>query len=415
MNELSSRRTETGKTYELDPKLGRGRYALEAATGPVHYKETYRDQDPWLDLDEGYAEEGEIKGSGKVLVYPKLPNIVTVYQDKCGYEIRSRSNPGHLARVELVRIDGQEVTAWQDGPALKIFPRVHPRRVGIWKDFSGRERSTATKMRWKITELGSPGRLDSHPFAFRESPEAFSTARLDDLSPDGLDADRVSIETARTRIDDHSWYWDESIPAKARLVDTDFQIAAGADDGYYSQNSSFYPSANYLYFSVSWYRAWTRFTNVTLPKDTVLITGGVKFRSYGNYNNVRGAQYYWSDADNPTAPSSTTDAQARNRTWYANEQTTRTWTTGNWYDDIPDFKNAAQAYLNKDYWASGKAMLFFYDSWGGSVTFIASTYNHSPSYAPTMVLTYGEDPRGRSIFVPDVSWLSKSLIKRREI
>lgn len=199
MEELTNLRTETGKMFDAgrDAKSGRPSYTLEARTGPIHYKEAYKDTDPWLDLDESYSESGEIKGIGKVLVYPKLPNIVTVYQDICGYQIQSRSNPDHIAKVELVSIDGQEVSAWQDSAALKTSVRVHPYRVGIWKDFSAASKAKSTTMRWKVTELGNASK-DSHPFFFRETPEAFNTADLDSLID--RESAKVSIETARTRI-----------------------------------------------------------------------------------------------------------------------------------------------------------------------------------------------------------------------
>lgn len=81
-------------------------------------------------------------------------------------------------------------------------------------------------MRWKVTELGNADR-DSHPFAFRESPEAYNTA---DLTGVDLESVKIAIQTARTRIDDTSWHWDETIPAAAKLVDTDFQIGASVRD-----------------------------------------------------------------------------------------------------------------------------------------------------------------------------------------
>jgi len=175
--ELTSLRTENGKMFDAgrDAKSGTPSYTQEARTGPIHYKEAYHDSDHWLDLDETYFEEGKAG-----LVYPRMPNIVTVFQDRCGYQIQSRSNPDHIAKVELVSIDGQKVTAWQDSAALKTRVKVHPYRVGIWKDFSEASKAKATTMRWKVTELGNSAK-DSHPFAFRDQPEAFSTTDIDSL------------------------------------------------------------------------------------------------------------------------------------------------------------------------------------------------------------------------------------------
>src|SRR5574343_1463946 len=281
MSDIISLRTESGKMFDAgkDAKTGRPSYTLEARTGPIHYKEAYKDTDPWLDLDESYSESSEIKGIGRVLVYPRLPNIVTVFQDICGYQIQSRSNPDHVAKVELVSIDGQEVTAWQDSAALRTSVRVHPYRVGIWKDFSAASKPKVTTMRWKVTELGNADK-DSHPFAFRETPEAYNIADLATFDPDSMEQAKATIETSRTRIDDISWYWDEIIPVEAKLVDTDWQVAAGGNDGHmvwrngtYWEFSKTYNDnigIGYWQASHSKWGGFYRFTNITIAKNSTI-------------------------------------------------------------------------------------------------------------------------------------------------
>ena len=419
MNELSSLRTETGKTFELDPKLKAGQYCLEARTGPIHYKEAYKDGEPWLDLDETYSEPSEIKGIGKVLVYPKLPNIVTVFQDRCGYQIQSRSNPDHIARVELVSIDGQEITAWQDASALKTYARVHPYRVGIWKDFSAASKAKSTTIRWKITEQGNPDK-DSHPFFFRECPEAYTTADLTDLSPAALDAAKATIETARTRIDDTSWHWDEIIPAAAKLVDTDWQVGASGNDGHWYGAGLFVNDGTNIAFGNAYgasYRLFIRFTSVTISKQSTINSAIVSLYALVDLTGTTcNANLYLNNSDNAVAPTSYATAEALSLTSAVSWNAVAAWVKDTWYNS-PSLVTPLQTVINRSGWSSGNAIMpVFKDNVSSAdARRTAYSYDSSPSYAPKLTVTWTDPPRPRGIFVPNVSWLSKSLLKRREI
>lgn len=420
MTELTALRTENGKLFDAgkDAKTGRPSYTLEARTGPAHYKDAYRDTDPWLDLDESYFEEGR-----EGLVYPKLPNIVTVFRDRCGYQIQSRSNPDHVARVELVSIDGLPVTTWQDSKALKTSVRVHPYRTGIWKDFSGASKAKSTTMRWKVTELGNSAK-DSHPFAFRETPEAFNTADPDSLID--RESAKVAIETARTRIDDSSWYWDELIPSSAKLVDTDWQVAAGGDDGFWgtTKTGSFNADLTYglvgcygVEYSVRQYHCFARFTNITIPYGSTITACSASLLANITRNNSVDIRQRFVKATNPSAPTSLSDCQAFSYTTAYHDQTWGGWYSGFWYSDTA-LASVLQEIIDQTGWSSGNAVLSTLVSIETSEGTYHSfkTYEAASSSAPKLSVTWTEPPQRRPhIYVPNVSWLSKSLLKRREI
>lgn len=417
MTELTALRTENGKLFDAgkDAKTGRPSYTLEARTGPAHYKDAYRDTDPWLDLDESYFEEGR-----EGLVYPKLPNIVTVFRDRCGYQIQSRSNPDHVARVELVSIDGLPVTTWQDSKALKTSVRVHPYRTGIWKDFSGASKAKSTTMRWKVTELGNAAK-DSHPFAFRESPEAYSTADLTALDPVSMEQAKVTIETARTRIDDQSWYWDELIPARAKLVDTDWQVGAVADNthvygasfinnighGIVGQHSS----GNYRHVS-------SRFTNITILAGSTITSCTVTYRT--NYNGSGSAvnvKECFADHDNASSPTSNAEFYDATKTSGAASEHSVHLANVTWYGT--QLSSELQKITNRVGWASGNAVvLYTMDNGSSTYSYNSVTfYKGSSTYCPKLTVTWipPGQAASRGINSPNVSWLSKSLLKRREI
>lgn len=388
MDELTALRTETGKTFELERTAkGRKQYQLEASTGPIHYKETYVDGEPWLDLDETYSEASEIKGIGKVLVYPKLPNITTVFQDVCGYRIQSRSNPDHVARVELVSVDGLPVTKWLDTASIKTSARVHPYRVGIWKDFSRAVSAKATTMRWKVTELGDGGK-DSHPFVFSEIPEAYNTKDYATLDPVLLDQAKVEIQTQRTRIDDTSWYWDEIVPAEAKLVDTDFQVGAGGDDGYWGGSSVFDSSGAYCYFCNN-YNAFMRFQSVTCPAGCVITAAKCSLRADRDesYSNTLYLNCHMNDVADAEAPTSYATAEAKVLTTaYSAWEITTGWTKDAWYD-TPSMVDSVQEVVDLGFESGNDMMALIMES-SGAFGYHFYSYDGAGASAPKLVLTW---------------------------
>jgi hypothetical protein len=351
-NEIS--RTENGKQYELDLAAGIGKFGLEARTGPIHYKESYADSDPWLDIDAEYTEE-----SAEGLVYPKLPNIITAYNptQKLGYKIQNRNNPNHIITVELYSVNGILATPERlVNLDFDHFFRIHPYRVGIWKRMKQALKKDIT-IRWKITEVGRDASAIYVPSQVT-NPLAYSISDI--LNVDDPEQYLVQITTQRTDIDEHSWYWNEIIPKGAMLVDTDFNIAAGTDDGYRYTGTTFNRSGNYTIFGniIGSSHSFFRFANVTIPTDDATISSAyITFKAYTSSSGEPcHAIVYGNDADNAAAPTTYGEFDALVLTTAsASWSNVPSWTVNYTYQ-TPSFVSVVQEIVDRAGWASGNAV-----------------------------------------------------------
>jgi len=277
--------------------------------------------------------------------------------------------------------------------------------VGIWKDFSGASKGKATTMRWKVTELGNADK-DSHPFFFRETPEAFNTADLDSLID--RESAKVSIETARTRIDDQSWHWDELIPAEAMLVDTDWQVAAGGDDGCWgtTKTGSFNANLNHGYVgyygkdsSAMQYHCFARFTNITIPYGSTITACSASLLANMTDHDSVDIRQRFVKATNPSAPTSLSDCQAFSYTTAYHDQTWVGWSSGNWYSDTA-LASVLQEIIDQTGWSSGNAVLSTLVSIETSEDTFHSfkTYEAASSSAPKLSVTWTEPSTALPVF-----------------
>lgn len=389
-NEISNRRTETGKFYELDHRLGNGKFGQEVSTGPIHYKDRYKDWDPWLDIDHTYSKKGVAANGEPCLVYPKMPNIVRVFKNTLGYEIQSRSNPDHLARVELVSLDGTNARSIPFGHGAKARTDVGTGGVRLWKDLSEIWTPGNHTVRWKVAEFGSPGK-DSHPFVFREVPEAYSVADPNVFSLDEREKAKVTIETARTRIDDQSWYWDEIIPAGAKLVDTDWQVANTANDGFWTDGGGgvFYGSEAYIRICGSSFHGFTRFPSVAIPPGSTILSAYVTVWAYDQDGNP----IIWmclNDADSAVAPTDYAEALALAQTTEGSAWSTTAWTFRNPYQ-TSSIVTAVQEVIDRAGWASGNALMPLYIDTGYATWKAFLDYSSGiPAEAPKLTVTWNE-------------------------
>jgi len=217
-------------------------------------------------------------------------------------------------------------------------------------------------MRWRVTELGNAAK-DSHPFAFRESPEAYSTADLTALDPVSMEQAKVTIETALTRIDDQSWYWDELIPARAKLVDTDWQVGADANDGHWFAAGDYFfatGSPNHIFGNAysSAIHTWLRFISVSIAKGSTISSAKCSLCAYvNNAQTTCNGRISHNASDNAVAPTNKTEAGALSlSTAYANWNSVAAWTKDTWYD-TPSIVSSTQEIVNRAGWSSGNAMM----------------------------------------------------------
>jgi hypothetical protein len=385
MNEIA--RTENGKIYELDPSLGLGPYQLKACTGPIHYKETYNDYELWLDLDETFFED-----KGTYYLYPRMPNIIKVFKDFCGYEIQSRSNPDHIAKVELVSINGVDVSKWINDVELKMFINITPTRVGIWKEFQ-KVRNKDINMCWKITEVGE-SRRDTHPFYHRKDPDAWDKV---DLLDETKEAKPVKIKTSKSSINLNSFYWYEVIPKEAMLVDADFSISASTDDGTIT-SGGYFPTANFVKVGNDGAPddIWLRYPNFNVGRRNTILTAYITYKANANKSNtVVNSAIYCEDADNPTYPISEADYDGRSVTAGVTWNSISSWVNGTSYE-TPSLVTPVQAVINRTGWAYGNAIQFLHKN------------NLSDTNANRQAFAY--DQGGGNAPILTVTWTPHSIV-----
>ena len=116
--EVISKRTENSKTFKTEKP---NQFRLGVKIGAVHYKENYKSDEDWKDIDVNHKVD-----KGDYWLYEKMPVKVKIFKNKIGYEIESRRS-GHKVIVEL-----------DDTPPNKndvdFEFDVQPDRVRLWKN-----------------------------------------------------------------------------------------------------------------------------------------------------------------------------------------------------------------------------------------------------------------------------------------
>ena len=138
-------------------------------------------------------------------------------------------------------------------------------------------------------------------------------------------------------------------------------------------------------------KAGVRFINVTIPKNATILTAKVTFGAYdAQSGTVCNVIIYGQAADNP--PTFSTYANFTGRplttallTWPA----LTAWLSKTNYDS-PDIKYIIQEIVNRSGWASGNAIvLFFNDNASGTNAHRnAKTYDNDPTTAPILTVTW---------------------------
>jgi len=135
-----------------------------------------------------------------------------------------------------------------------------------------------------------------------------------------------------------------------------------------------------------------RFLNVTIPNGATIVSAKVQFYcltgSSGNNVNVK---LHMENADNPAAPTSSSDLAGRSLTTGVNWNTVGAWTNTNWYDSV-DISSELQTVVDRVGWASGQAMIVHVRDNGSTAntTRNAASRNYSASYGAKLVVGYVE-------------------------
>ena len=141
------------------------------------------------------------------------------------------------------------------------------------------------------------------------------------------------------------------------------------------------------YFSSQWqitlggsaaYDIFERFRNVTIPNGSTITSAHVSFRSNANESGTISATIYANDEDNPSAPTSYSEANSLTLTSASEAWTiSDAWVSGTYYNTV-DITDIIQEIVNRPGWSSGNAIvvviktdstnvryIFNYDSYQG--------------------------------------------------
>lgn len=363
--EILEKRQETSKTFDNK----NGTHTISASIAPLHYKENYAKNEPWLDIDPAHKVE-----TPEYTLYDKMPIKVKVFKNKIGYEVEDRGN-NHKITVEL---DQEEPT----GVAFEV--KVYPTKVRLWKTLQ-----EPSKLRWKVTEEGE-GKL-----RFREKP-------------DSLDANNNEVEVLTTKTPiANGFIWEEEITGKAYekqttlqvlqgvekeetaikypiKVDTDVNkdVAASGDDGYWNAGgglvSDGYLTAFWMFLGF-WEKSFMRFIGITIPQGRTITKGDLKI--YGVTGSPHGTIiFYGDDSNNPDAPTTAAEANA----------ITPTSTTVNWLsstgDKTIDIKTIIQELVNSYDYSNEAIQILAKPTQNGDMTVGFESYDYPT--APRLEITY---------------------------
>lgn len=176
----------------------------------------------------------------------------------------------------------------------------------------------------------------------------------------------------------------EVIGSGSKTVDTN------ADDQYYA--SSWSKTSNWLYFGVSApnnLNVCLPFSAVNVPKGAVVTSSHLRMRAYENQGGTLNVNIYLEAADNPTAPTSQADMDARTKTSAVAWDSVGAFVQGEWYLSA-DITDLVQTVIDQAGWVTGNAInAFIYNNGtSGEIYRGISSYDQSASYAAQLIVNY---------------------------
>lgn len=164
-------------------------------------------------------------------------------------------------------------------------------------------------------------------------------------------------------------------------------IATGTDDGHWDPGGGFSATSNYClvgYASSQPRHAFFRYTNITIPQGTTILTAKITFVARYAGSGTVGLYIYGNDVDSATAPTTNADA--------ANLGLTTAYTSWSPVDmdqnssyDTPDLTSVVQEIVDRAGWSSGNAMQFIVRRISGTNPRYLAAVNYSTSI---LTITY---------------------------
>jgi hypothetical protein len=146
-----------------------------------------------------------------------------------------------------------------------------------------------------------------------------------------------------------------------------------------------------------------RFLNITIPPGSIITAAYLRVRARDTRTaTVVNTKIRGEKSLNPNTFSTYNDFFARPRTTnFVYWDNVPPFTGGNWYNS-PDISAVIQEIINQPGWASGNAIVIFWDDFdersthGSLIIRYLSLYDQDPSYAAILHIEYTPPPAGRS-------------------
>ena len=375
VKELVEKRSSNTKTFVL----GKGLKRLVASIGDVHYKDNYADSgEAWKDID--------LTWEGNRIT--KAPYELTIDNQKLTLKDKKT---GDVSIIELL-----------DSKPAGLKWEIIPEYSAVKFQHILSSDKIPFEARFKVT-----GKKPLRTRAFDDAGELeIETSLVDGILTERL----LSVKDKLTG---------QARAASGSIrIDPTWQVGASSDDclrwkggwdGWFLTDGS--QSAGGWYDPPAWGGGGMRFTNVTIPQGTIIYQAYLTLRSKDNMSGtVTRTRISAEKADN--APTFANDKVAFDNRW-ANRTTARVdwdgipaWTSGVDYNS-PEIKTVVQEVINRAGWASGNAIVIFWDDFDyRSNTYtqrIAYSYNGSTTYAPKLVVEYAEPEWEPSVLRPNAA------------
>ena len=390
MIELIELRQPNAKTFRLGP----GKRQLHVSVGAVHYRDN---QGKWQDVDRGYSEPDTAPFNWK---YNKLPFGFRLSDDSTRRIYPDRNDQSYwlefgkiLPDMGVVEKVKEEVWKWNHDTYDSQIS-VDGARVKLGITLKSPAAPTSFTIPFSFTGLDREG------LVFKHNGEYAGEIR----KPEAIDAEKtrrdvdITFEAGEIVI---------SLDATGLVypiqIDPTWQVGAGSDDACRRYVPSYFHLAD-----INWAGANTadlyqmgcgmRFQNITIPQGATIENGSkLTFHCFQSFSGVTCNSRISAEAvddavtfaDNVAA----FDARWAARTTARVDWEVPPWVVDNNYDS-PEIKTVIQENVDRGGWASGQAMVLFWDDFEDRTAHIgdriryAESWNTDSSNAPKLVVTY---------------------------
>lgn len=351
-------RTERTKLFDL----GNGQKTVRAYTAPIHFKQTYAEDEAWEDIDlNSRIDEGD------TWFYNKLPAKVHIKKDATGYTVEDRKT-GQRIIAELL----------SDKTGLILEPGISSRHIALWQ-----ESDSDRTIQWKITEQGE-GKL-----TFKEQPAA---TQKNEIFPEG---EPIFKEARISRPRKGQMIW-EVDAKKGERIDplVEYDVAAGGDDGNYG--AFFANNSTFLYVGSlkgSNLHMFMRFAAVAVPQGATIDNAFFEMQgtNFGFNISAIESDIFANDEDDAAAPTDNATAAAKSLTtasvaWDSITLPGTTYTTVT----SPEIKTVIQEVTDRAGWVSGNDLMIIwkYDAVNNNWLREYASYENTIAVQPHLEITY---------------------------